>query len=96
MLHLISQSPIDTAILARISPGDDVVCLDNAVLNLLHTGRLHTALTAILQHSHISALQTDLDCRGITAKELLDGITIINYPDFVGLTVQHPHIITWS
>lgn len=96
MLHLISQSPIDTAILARIGPGDDVVCLDNAVLNLLQTGRLHTVLTALLEHNRISALQPELDCRGISAEELLSGIAVINYHDLVALTVQHPHIITWS
>lgn len=96
MLHLIFQSPIDTALLGRISPGDEVVCLDNAVLNLLRTGRLHTALHDLLTHSRISVLQTDIALRGIAATELVNGIAVITYSDLVQLTVHHPHIQSWS
>ena len=96
MLHLISQSPIELAILERIAHGDAVVCLDNAVLNLLQAGRLSTALTRLLATSRIYVLQTDIALRGIAVEELLSGIEVIGYSELVSLTVDNPHIQSWS
>lgn len=96
MLHLISQSPIDSAVLERISVGDELVFLDNAVLRLLQHGELNHPLTLLLKKNQLHVLADALTIRGIVAEELVQGINIIDYTQLVELTVKHSVIQSWS
>ncbi len=96
MLHLIAQSPIDSAILQRLGAGDDVLFLDKAVLNLLQKGQLNKTLTALLVQHQLYALANDLEVRGIIPEELLKGIIVVDYAGFVELSVKNSLIQTWS
>lgn len=96
MLHLISQSPIGSAVLARLSAGDDVLFLENAVLRLLQTGADNNRLSELSKTHSLYVLADDLTVRGIAVEELAQGIWVINYTDFVALTVKHPVIQSWS
>jgi tRNA 2-thiouridine synthesizing protein B len=95
MLHLVSLSPIETAIFARLQAGDDIVFLENAVLRLLKTGETNHALSELLKTHQLYAMTDALAVRGISAKELVQGITIIDYPELVALTIKHPVIQSW-
>jgi tRNA 2-thiouridine synthesizing protein B len=96
MLHLIAQSPIDSAIFQRLGAGDDVLFLDKAVLNLLQKSQLNKTLTALLAQHQLYALANDLEVRGIIPEELLKGIIVIDYAYFVELSVKNSLIQTWS
>lgn len=95
MLHLVSQSPLENAILMRMKEGDDIVFLDNAVLRLLKTGDLNNSLSELLKVHQLYTLADALAVRGISAEELIQGIHIIGYPELVALTVKHPVIQSW-
>ena len=96
MLHLIFQSPIETAILERIDSGDDVLFLENAVLRILAKGILCPALTDLLQHNRLFVLADDIKVRGISASELVKGIEVIEYSEWVNLTIKNPLIQSWT
>jgi tRNA 2-thiouridine synthesizing protein B len=96
MLHLISQSPIDSALLVRLCAGDDVVFLENALLRLLNTGELNGVLSALLNTQQLYVLADHLAVRGISAEELVQGITVVDYAQFVALTVKNPVIHSWT
>jgi tRNA 2-thiouridine synthesizing protein B len=96
MLHLIFQSPIDSAILERIDSGDDVVFLENSVLRILKEGSLCAILTQLLKQNRLCVLLDDIEIRGIVADELVKGIEVIDYSELVGLTVKNPVIQSWS
>ena len=96
MLHLIFQSPIETAILDRIDSGDDVVFLENSVLRILQNGSMQDALTQLLTGSRLYVLSEDLVVRGITTGQLVEGIEAIDYAGLVELTVKNPVIQSWS
>jgi tRNA 2-thiouridine synthesizing protein B len=96
MLHLIAQSPIDSAIFQRLGAGDDLLFLDKAVLNILQKGQLNETLTALLAQHQLYALANDVEIRGIIPEELLKGIIVIDYAGFVELSVQNSLIQTWS
>lgn len=95
MLHLVSQSPLENAILMRMEEGDDIVFLDNAVLRLLKTGDSNNSLSELLKAHQLYTLADALTVRGIGAEELIQGINIIDYPELVALTVKHPVIQSW-
>ena len=95
MLHLISQSPIDKALLDRIDKGDDVVFVENAVLQILQNGHLSYLLTQLIKKNQLFVLADDILVRGITAKELVADIQVIDYSDLVDLTVKNKLIQSW-
>jgi len=96
MLHLISQSPIDSALLARLCAGDDVIFLENALLRLLNTGELNGVLSALLHTRQLYVLADHLTVRGISVEELVQGISVIDYAQLVALTVKNPVIHSWT
>jgi tRNA 2-thiouridine synthesizing protein B len=96
MLHLVFQSPIETAILERIEAGDVVVFLENAVLRVLRNGLLDEPLTQLLSTNRLCVLLEDVIVRGIAADELVEGIDIIDYAGLVELTVGNRVIQSWS
>ncbi|MDO9140042.1 MAG: sulfurtransferase complex subunit TusB [Methylobacter sp.] len=96
MLHLIFQSPIETAILERVAVGDVLVFLENAALRVLKNSSLSAKLTQQLAANRLCVLSDDMAARGISAGELVSGIEVIDYAELVELTVQHPLIQSWS
>lgn len=95
MLHLVFQSPVETAVLERIDSGDIVVFLENAVLRILQNGLLSATLTQQLKRNRLCVLSDELAVRGIAADELVNGIEVIDYAELVELTVNNPVIQSW-
>ncbi|WP_340122684.1 sulfurtransferase complex subunit TusB [Methylobacter svalbardensis] len=96
MLHLIFQSPIETAVLERIDSGDVVVFLENAVLRVYQHSNISDALSKQLSSNRLCVLSDDITVRGIIADELVKGIEVINYAELVELTVNNPVIQSWT
>jgi tRNA 2-thiouridine synthesizing protein B len=96
VLHLVFQSPIETAVLERIEAGDVVVFLENAVLRILRNGLLSASLTQLLDTNRLCVLSEDVAVRGIAADELVEGIDIIDYAGLVELAVNNHVIQSWS
>ncbi|TAN64633.1 MAG: sulfurtransferase complex subunit TusB [Methylobacter sp.] len=99
MLHLIFQSPPDTAVLERIDSGDVVVFLENAVLRALQNSDISDMSEALAQKvggSRFCVLSDDIAVRGILPDELIEGLEVIDYADLVELTVNNPVIQSWT
>lgn len=96
MLHLIFQSPIETAILERIDSGDIVVFLENAVLRTLQNSAINNTLAQQLGRNRLCVLSDDIAVRGIIPDELIKGVEVIDYAGLVELTVNNPVIQSWS
>jgi len=96
VLHLIFQSPIETALLERIDSGDVVVFLENAALRVLQNSSISDTLTRQLGSNRLCVLSDDIAIRGIASDELVKGIEVIDYAGLVELTVNNPVIQTWT
>ncbi|MDD2724698.1 MAG: sulfurtransferase complex subunit TusB [Methylovulum sp.] len=96
MLHLIFQSPLECAVLERVTAGDDVVFLDSAVLGLLKNSRWAEHLELLAQSCQLFALVDELKVRGIAEERLAAGLTVLDYAGLVALTVKNTAIQSWS
>ncbi len=96
MLHLISQSPIEAAILERIDSDDVVVFLENAVLRTLQNSDMSDTLTLKMVGIRLCVLSDDIAVRGIAPHELVKGIEVIDYAGLVELTINIPVIQSWT
>lgn len=95
MLHLVFQSPLQDATLQRIGENNAVLFLENAVLCLLKNGVYHAQLTQLSAINCLFVLISDVETRGIIAEELIEGITVIDYSQWVVLTTQHQLVQSW-
>jgi len=99
MLHIINKSPFTTTALTScldVAQSNDVIVLiEDAVV----AARINTAITAeimsALKTKTIYALKTDLEARGLN-EQLIIEIKLIDYREFVELTVQHHPIQSWN
>jgi len=96
MLHIIAKSPVESHMLDRIDAGDTVLFIRSAVIVLLSEHVLRERLKKMMMQSQMCVLSPDLLARGILPEELLDGIEIIDYTDFVELTIEHAVIHSWD
>lgn len=96
MLHLVFQSPISHALLARISEQDDVLFLQSALLSCLAGHAMETNLRALLhKECRLYVLEEDIRVYGIGSRQLMSGTTVVDYDGFVQLTVDNPQIKSW-
>jgi tRNA 2-thiouridine synthesizing protein B len=95
MLHLIFQSPLKKETLQRIGKADAVLFLENATLQLLKNGVNHPNLNNLLASNPLFVLVSDMEMRGIDVAELIEGITVIDYAEWVALTTQYHPIQSW-
>ncbi|MCQ8116351.1 sulfurtransferase complex subunit TusB [Methylomonas rosea] len=96
MLHLLSQLPLQAAVIERIGNGDDVVLMDGAVCAALagHSG--NALLRQLLSQScRVYALQEMLLVHGIDQQRVLAGVESVDYAGLVELTVKNPVIHSW-
>ena len=95
MLHLIFQSPVETAILERIDADDAVVFMGHSVLRTLARGSLADKLPSMAESRRFYVLSDDIASRGIDREALIGGLEVIEYSGLVALAVDHRVIQSW-
>lgn len=96
MLHLLSTGALQSEMVERIAPGDDVVLQQGVVWAALIGHADNAKLQQLmLKNCRIFVLQEMLTLNGIEISRLLPVIVIIDYPGLVELTVKNPVIQSW-
>ena len=99
-LHTVNKSPFErgslASALAHALPGDAVLLIEDAVVG----ARAAAAKTADLMKAAMPAcslyvLGPDLAARGIPSTDVVDGVTIVDYPGFVDLVAGHDKTQAW-
>lgn len=96
MLHCLTENNLSQAVADRIASGDCLVLQSGATWTALDGHTDNGKLLALLQRGcGVHALRDMLEASGIQADQLLPGVTVIDYPELVELTIQHSVIHTW-
>ncbi len=98
-LHTVNKSPFDqrtlSACIAVCQPGDALLLIENGVYGSLPASPEAEALRALCERQvKVYALKADLQARGLIDR-VADGITVVEYEEFVTLTVAHKTIQSW-
>lgn len=79
-------------LIALLSPGDDLLLLQDGVLAAIEGSQ---CLTALLQSpATLYVLQEDITARGLGEKTSAS-VQLTDYTGFVNLTLRHPQQFTW-
>ncbi len=95
MLFTLGHSPFHcdlNALLRTVSPGDDLLLIQDGVIAALEgSAALELLLAAPIT---LSALQDDIDARGLVA-QISTRVKRVSYTDFVRLTVKQRGQVAW-
>ena len=93
-LHTVNQSPFEHGALAQClcyaQESDAILLLENGVYAALNT----QPLAEKLMGKHCYAIEADINARGLSNK-LATNIQLIDFTDFVRLSVQYKRVQSW-
>jgi len=99
MLHTVNKSPFERnaldSCLRLAKPGSAILLLEDGVYAALANTAMSDRITARLDDFSFYVLGPDVDTRGLGKMPLIDGITIVNYSEFVDLAAEHSAVQSW-
>ncbi|NLZ79883.1 MAG: sulfurtransferase complex subunit TusB [Gammaproteobacteria bacterium] len=97
-LHILNTSPTAStqfsSCLRLISAGDAILLTGEAVQALRDGSVGAQALSSTNALCRLYALEDDVQARGIDTTHI--GVTVIDYPAFVALCVEHTRVNSWT
>lgn len=98
MLHIINKSPFQTSTLdtclRMAQAGNAVLFIEDGIYAATAGSAAESRVRQACTTLKVYALQADMDARGVTGK-LIDGVTLVDYGDFVDLAVEHKTSHSW-
>lgn len=99
MLHTVNKSPFERGALRSClrlaADGSTVLLLEDAVVAALDGTECAPAVRDAGRRLALRVLGPDLAARGLAAARVLDGVEVIDYPEFVELAATHDSIQSW-
>jgi len=99
MLHTINKSPfernsLDTC-LRLAKPGSDLLFVEDGVYAVTVGTAVQDNVKKATEEHVLYALGPDLAARGITEDQVIDGVNIVDYGDFVDLAAKNDRVQAW-
>ena len=99
-LHTVNQSPFErgslASALAHALPGDAVLLIEDAVVAARASAQKTAGLlTSAMPACALYVLGPDLAARGIPETDVVQGLTVVDYPGFVDLVTDHDKTQAW-
>ncbi len=97
VLHIINKSPYDRSSLQTClrlaKKGSGILLIEDGVYAAINGGACKDEVVAASKEHSLYVLQADLDARGI--KNVIDGISAVDYDGFVKLSTEHDKVQSW-
>ncbi len=97
VLHIINKSPFERSSLQTClrlaKKGSGILLIEDGVYAAMNGGECKDEVVTATGEHKLYALQADLDARGI--KNIIDGISLVDYDGFVKLTTEHDKVQSW-
>lgn len=99
MLHTVNKSPFEKNSLATClrlaQPGSCVLLIEDGVYGALRGTTIESQVRDSMQARKFYVLGADLKARGIAESNLIDGIEVVGYGEFVELAAQCDKVQSW-
>ncbi len=97
-LHIINSSPDRgtslKSCLRVVQNGDAIILIEDAVIVAKKESQTEILINNIT--TKLFVLEPDLKARGIRSDQVIEGIELVSYNDFVKFTVKYNSIQTWN
>ena len=99
MLHTVNKSPFErkalTSCLSKSKDGSSILLIEDAVVGALKGTVIADDISSAIASKNVYVLGSDLNTRGFTEAEIIDGIKIVDYAGFVDLVAEHSNVQSW-
>ena len=99
MLHTVNKSPFEhnalNACLARAAKGSAILLFEDAVYAATEGTRVENLMVKASKDFQVFVLGPDLKARGYEKYQVIKGIAIVDYSDFVDIVVAHGPVTSW-
>ncbi|MCW9023722.1 MAG: sulfurtransferase complex subunit TusB [Gammaproteobacteria bacterium] len=99
ILHTVNKSPFERdalkACVRMASKGSSVLMIEDGVYGATKGTTASNMVTDAMKDVNFYVLSADLKARGVDESRLIEGIKVVNYSDFVNLTVENDKVQSW-
>ena len=99
VLHIVNKSPFDRNSLdscLRLAKADSAILLiEDGIYAIQKNSASSDKIHQALGNHPVYALQPDLQARGISPDNMIDGISLVDYDGFVKLTTEYDKLQSW-
>ncbi len=99
MLHTVNKSPFEnssiSSCLAMCTNDSSVLFIEDGVISVMKSTKFSDLIMDSLSKYKIYALKPDLEARGLSLDNVIDGVEIVGYDEFVDLTTEHDSVQSW-
>ena len=99
MLHTVNKSPFEKLALQSClrfaRKGSSILLLEDGIYAAMKGTSSEDRLRAALKNHKVYALGPDLKARGMDEADIIDGIELVNYAEFVDLAAAHDNVQSW-
>ena len=99
MLHTVNKSPFErnsmNSCLGKSKDGSSILLIEDAVVGALKGTIMADKVSAAVASKNVYVLGSDLNTRGFTEADIIDGIKVVDYSGFVDLVAEHSNVQSW-
>jgi len=99
MLHTVNKSPFERnsldSCLTKSKDGSTILMIEDGVVGVLKGSTYADKITTALASKNVYVLGSDLNTRGFTETDIVDGVKIVDYAGFVDLVAEHSNVQSW-
>ncbi len=99
MLHTVNKSPFEkdslNACLRLAKAGSAILLIEDGVYAAIKGTAVEDKVKAAVGDKKVFALRPDIKARGFDEGQVIDGITVIGYGEFVDLATENDKVQAW-
>ena len=99
MLHTVNKSPFERnaleSCLRLARKGSSILLLEDGVYAALQGTAASDRVGNAVNDYRFFVLGADIEARGLGAKALIDGVTVVDYGGFADLVAEHDAVQAW-
>ena len=99
MLHTINKSPFEnstmSSCIAMCSQDSSILFIEDGVISDMKSTKFSELIENALKEFKMYVLKPDLEARGLSLNNVIEGVEIVGYDEFVDLTTEHKTVQSW-
>ena len=99
MLHTVNKSPFENSsvksCISMCAKNNSILFIEDAVISVMKATKFTGMIESSLKDFKMYALRPDLEARGLSLDNVIEGVKIVGYEEFVDLTTEHDSVQSW-
>ena len=99
MLHTINKSPFEnstaSSCLKLCAKDSSILFIEDGVISVMKSTKFSETIENALKEFKMYVLKPDLEAWGLPLNNVIEGVEIVGYEEFVDLTTEHKTVQSW-